>query len=389
MAKPTPDLNIPPSPSTVSVSLINAARIHHVCTADLVQPPRKGHEFFDAPCYVFLVRNTALNRTVIFDLGVRRDANNFSPAARRMIQKGGVIIDVDFDVREILQRQGVDLSEIEAIVWSHWHFDHTGDSSGFGPGTALVVGPGFCEPENGIFPGYPANPDSPILESDYAGRELREVSFADSKVAVGRMSAIDYFGDGSFYLLDAPGHTVGHLCALARVTSSPQSSFILMGGDGCHHMAELRPSPFRPLPHDLDPSPLRNLPVCPGALFEPLLWPQSSSTSNEPDRTRAIYDIATGPNAYHTNPAETTRTIAKLQEVDAADNVFVVIAHDHHLLDLVDFFPATLDHFLVKGWPAASRWRFLADFSLGLGLSHDGLVSVSKVPDDVRPEPKL
>lgn len=54
-------------------------------------------------------------------------------------------------------------------------------------------------------PGYPSNPDAPIKESDYRGRNVREISFTDPSLRLGRFRALDYFGDGSFYLLDAPG----------------------------------------------------------------------------------------------------------------------------------------------------------------------------------------
>lgn len=48
---------------------------------------------------------------------------------------------------------------------SHWHADHTGDPSTFPPTTELVVGPGF---KNKLLPGYPADPNGLILESDHA-----------------------------------------------------------------------------------------------------------------------------------------------------------------------------------------------------------------------------
>jgi hypothetical protein len=47
---------------------------------------------------------------------------------------------------------------------SHWHWDHVGDPSTFPSTTDLIVGRGFSE---AMLPGYPANPDSPIRESDY------------------------------------------------------------------------------------------------------------------------------------------------------------------------------------------------------------------------------
>lgn len=51
---------------------------------------------------------------------------------------------------------------------------------------------------------------------------VREIQFNPEK-KVGRFEAFDYFGDGSYYILNAPGHAIGHICALARVTSNPDS----------------------------------------------------------------------------------------------------------------------------------------------------------------------
>ena len=54
-------------------------------------------------------------------------------------------------------------------------------------------------------PGYPARQDADILESDYKGRSLREINFDNTGLKLGQFKALDYFGDGSFYLLDCPG----------------------------------------------------------------------------------------------------------------------------------------------------------------------------------------
>lgn len=64
------------------------------------------------------------------------------------------------------------------------------------------MGSGFKE---AFTPGYPANPDARIRESDYEGWDLRERSFAESDLRIGRYRALDFFKDGSFYLLDSPG----------------------------------------------------------------------------------------------------------------------------------------------------------------------------------------
>lgn len=44
--------------------------------------------------------------------------------------------------------------------------------------------------------------------------------------------ALDFFGDGTLYLIDAPGHFKGHVAALARVAPG---TFIFLGGDTCHN----------------------------------------------------------------------------------------------------------------------------------------------------------
>ena len=57
-------------------------------------------------------------------------------------------------------------------------------------------------------PGYPAKDDAPIRESDYEGREMREVNIESTSLRLGGFRATDFFGDGSFYLLDSPGVSI-------------------------------------------------------------------------------------------------------------------------------------------------------------------------------------
>lgn len=47
---------------------------------------------------------------------------------------------------------------------SHWHWDHVGDPSKFPSHVDLIVGPGF---QKHIMPGWPADPQGVIKESDY------------------------------------------------------------------------------------------------------------------------------------------------------------------------------------------------------------------------------
>lgn len=167
------------------------------------------------------------------------------------------------------------------------------------------------------------------------GRHLREIDFdgADS-LQIGRFRAFDYFGDGSFYLLDSPGHAVGHLCGLARTTTSP-STFILLGGDVCHYAGIFRPSQYLSVPDSIFPHPLdrsSSEPFCPGHAWEAL---QRSRARHSKD---SLYDMTFG---YDIPLANETKT--KLQELDCNEDVFVIIAHDSTVRDYVPHFPAALN----------------------------------------------
>lgn len=191
-------------------------------------------------------------------------------------------------------------------------------------------------------------------------RELREIDFTQTGLKTGQFRAFDFFGDGSFYLMDTPGHAIGHLCGLARTSSGPDD-FIMMGGDLCHHQGEIRPSPLLPIPEDKKLHALLQgvlqhaIPRCPGAVLENL------QTSRGRTADQPFFDPAMGldiPLAIE--------TIKKAQEADADDNVWFVFAHDDSLFDLVDFFPADVNAWKKKGWAEKTKWSFLKDFQAAL-----------------------
>ena len=53
----------------------------------------------------------------------------------------------------------------------------------------------------------------------------------------------------------------------------------------------------------------------------------------------------------------------KLQLLDAHPNqVFVIIAHDENMVDVIEFFPKTANRWKELGWGDEARWMFLGDF---------------------------
>jgi hypothetical protein len=260
-------------------------------------------------------------------------------------------VKVDKDVPEQLTEQGIPLTSVNAIIWSHSHVDHVGDPSVFPSSVDLVLGPGF---KSEHMPGYPTNPQGLLLDSAFEGRSVREVDFSTSDLAIGGFRAIDYFGDASFYLLEALGHTKNHLCGLARTT---ESTFLLFGADACHHPGQLRPSPYLPLPERISTDPSQPISSTRGqCAFSTTKFKTLLPQSKDSEPFYRLNEI------LHDDLACAEDTLGKLQVFDANDDVLVIIAHDWSLLDLIDLYPLSINQWKEHNWGELARWRFLADF---------------------------
>ncbi|KAG8710777.1 hypothetical protein FRC11_004142 [Ceratobasidium sp. 423] len=350
-----PPLNIPTSDHVVKLSIIDTTtRMNALGSSMFFEPAIKGHEHLSAPAYGFLIENESGTK-ILFDMGVPQKWENTAPVMVDLIRKLDWDISVTKNVSDILVEHGIALDSISTIIWSHFHWDHTGDPSLFPPTTSLTVGPGF---KTAMLPGYPTNPDSPILESAYKDRELVEIAFDQSpELHIGQFRALDYFGDGSFYLLDSPGHAVGHICGLARTTPD---TFVFLGGDICHHSGEMRPTEYLPLPESITPNPfpgkVKGI-ACPGSVLLEL-HPKHSAT--EP-----FYRISS--QGASSDPPEAQKSLDKSMDFDCYENVFTIIAHDAELLDVVDFFPKTLNDWKARGYREKGLWKFVGDFREAVG----------------------
>lgn len=222
-----PPVGVPKGDSVCDVSIINTTTDITAPPSFLVQPDIPGHEWLNLPTYSFLLRHKKTNTQLVFDLGARKDWYNSVPHIAGLVSGHVPGLRVTKDTHEILTDGGVDLKDISGVILSHWHFDHSGDTGVLPKHIKLYVGPGF---RDAFLPGYPTKEDSPFPESAFEGRDVVEVPF-NEKLHVGKYQAYDFFGDGSLYILNVPGHATGHIAALVRTTPT---TAIFLGGDTCH-----------------------------------------------------------------------------------------------------------------------------------------------------------
>ena len=350
-------VKIPESSSTVNISIIdNGSFITDMQGSDYMSPVLPGYETFDGPVYCFLIYHEPTNTRLLFDLGIRVDWQTaYSPGFLEVLREEGIGLHVDQDMSELLAKHGISPSDIDSVIFSHHHDDHTGDTTKFPPSTRIIVGPGYKEE---YLPGYPEDPDSIDTTSDlYEGREVLEMDFAssDPKVCtIGGFKAYDYFSDGSFYLLSTPGHTVGHLSAIARTVSEDgESTFIFVGGDIVSSNSVFRPSEGIPFPDQVPTMTAHDF--CPGELLEKFHQRYGQQQGKGLTQTTPFCDVA----GQDHDLAESQRNTSKLSLFDDEDDIFVVWAHDLHLQDVIEFFPVRANDWKAKGWKQKVHWRWL------------------------------
>ncbi|KAF2727894.1 hypothetical protein EJ04DRAFT_505001 [Polyplosphaeria fusca] len=344
-----------PSGGSAQVSIIETGmRMDDIDLGFLLAPAVDSFEKISIPGWSILIQNSK-GQKVLFDLCFSPERDTYPPGAWGLINAAGAAIKGTKHVADVLKENNVDPAEISSVIWSHHHWDHIGDPTTFPKTTEVVVGPGF---KKAYLPGYPTQKDAYIEERHFEGRTLREVDFSASSLKIGRFTALDFFGDGSFYLLDAPGHDWGHLNGLVRTTSNPDT-FIFLGGDTVHHGGELRPTPYLPIPDEVNfPLPdhvrARGVSACPkGSQFREL----NVKRGRKPDHP--FFDPV-----LVVDMADAVESIDKAQEADAQSNIFFVFAHDVSIQGVVDFFPLPANEWKEKGWKEKHMWNFLGDMTL-------------------------
>jgi hypothetical protein len=108
----------------------------------LVDPAPSGQKYLNLSSYCFLIESQHCNQKVVYDLAFMRDLDTRMPPALKALFAGDVeamAIDEFHHIPNSPMDHGVDLAEVNAVIWSHAHLDHVGNPSVFPPSTELVV----------------------------------------------------------------------------------------------------------------------------------------------------------------------------------------------------------------------------------------------------------
>jgi hypothetical protein len=138
---------------------------------------------------------------------------------------------------------------------------------------------------------------------------------------------------------------------------------VLLGADTCHFPGALRPSQYIPLPSTLD-SEAEGLDAyfprpCPCDIFRDC---HPASTAEE-KRTTAYYTASRAPGSAYVDPVTANESISSMKEFDACPDIFVCLAHDPGLFEVLPLFnrnpDGDINDWKEKAYKESTRWRFL------------------------------
>ncbi|BGP44055.1 hypothetical protein JCM10449v2_008112 [Rhodotorula kratochvilovae] len=238
------------------------------------------------PILVTLIRHNQTGKLAVFDLGIAKNWEASVPPELAAVYKERFGVQVQADLDEVFADRGFKAEDVETVIISHHHFDHTGAPSLF-PRARIIVGPSTASQ----IPALAAHPS------------ISSLSWDTPSPRVGTFEhTFDVWGDGSLIVVALPGHTTGQVGALVRTSSSvrgeSEGEYVLLAADCCHHRALFAPRESE-------------------AHFRPGKWREEGEPADEPPS-----------HSMHEDEEEAARSLERVKAAGRREEVLVVLAHD-------------------------------------------------------------
>ncbi|KAF5350958.1 hypothetical protein D9756_008239 [Leucocoprinus leucothites] len=189
-----------------TVSALESGHIHVVDRIFIDNPENDNLQRI--PSLSFLFQHSTNNKKLLFDLGIRKDWQNSPPKILASIPpESGV--EVEQDVIESFSKRSPLFPKSQFVV---------------GGETMKIIEEGLWpEKEDSVY-------TSDVIPTDRTMFLGEDITWEP----IGPLSrAYDFYGDGSLYVIDAPGHLWGHINLLVR--TSADGGWLYLAGDTAHH----------------------------------------------------------------------------------------------------------------------------------------------------------
>jgi glyoxylase-like metal-dependent hydrolase (beta-lactamase superfamily II) len=196
---------------------------------DLLMP---GDRTMRLPLLCFVVRHPA-HGVVLVDTGLHPDAatNLSRDYGRLTAMMFRSLKPAQETFAEQLRTLGVEPGQVETVVMTHLHADHTSAMRLLGAATFVISRAEWAAATSrgAVLAGYVAHhlpPAERVRRVDFERDGEQDAPFA---------RVVDVFGDGSIRLVSTPGHTPGHLSVLLKVADAE----VLLIGDAVYTLRSL------------------------------------------------------------------------------------------------------------------------------------------------------
>ncbi|WVQ63902.1 uncharacterized protein L199_002058 [Kwoniella botswanensis] len=326
--RPIPPSRYPWTPLSPSSTADDVVKVSLILTSTVIAPTNMltsfdtGEEKTELPCHAVLVEKG--DEAMLFDLGLREDPENFPEPMHHTLLKIMGTRSAPGPIKT-LQREKYNLDRLKSVIISHKHFDR--------PDSLKSIGPGYPKDSKGQWHSewFDKYRFVELPSTDDKGEWPGEISTVIPSSGQRKWESIgcfdnglDWFGDGSFWLIDAPGHCAGHIMALCRVTAQPDT-YVLLAGDAAHHQN----------------------------MYLPIPTPEADLRSPKP--------VIDGKVAFAEDPVQATYVVGQLTRMSMEDNVMVLLAHEKEAMGVVDYFPEDICEWKEKGWKEEKQKKVLKD----------------------------